>query len=89
MMNKKMIYFLAYGIGLVSIKFLVQILTGYFCKGGGLGCLAEIILFEMPGLLLGEIIKIDYNMSGLLNISIYFMIGGLIGLLVNKIKSKK
>ena len=87
-MKENIKYILGFGIGLVVLKFLVQYLVGTFCEGGGLGCAAMILLFETPGLALGNVFGLSYNISGIINIPVYFIIGGIIGLIIHKIRNK-
>ena len=87
-MKEKTKYILIGGVGLIFLKLLLQSLIGNPCGSGGLGCVAMILLFETPGLTLGSLLGLDYNVAGIVNIPLYFLIGGLIGLIVYKIKNK-
>lgn len=88
-MAKKLKYFLGAGILLLAIKFAAEYLIGAFCGGGGLGCLAMIILFETPGIVVGNLLGLGYNIGGLINIPLYFLIGGIIGLIIYRIIGRR
>lgn len=88
-MDEKIRYFLIFGVVLLAIKFLVQYIAVAMCETGGLGCLAQIIIFESPGILIGGILGLGYNAAGIVNIPVYFIIGGIIGLIVYKVRNKK
>lgn len=72
-----------YGGILVGIIILIELFLFFTCKEG-LGCLALMLFFGIPSTLIG--IKPGTNFALIANILIYFLIGALIGYLVQKFR---
>ena len=87
-MNKKMRYILSGGIILAVITYLAEIVFLRTCDDG-LGCLAIGTIYQIPGLLLGGLFNISNSATiKLFSIIFYFILGGIIGLIVYAIRNK-
>ena len=83
----KATYFIGFGILVLALAIGAQNLFLVNC-GGGLGCLVVSLIFALPGLILQSIFEFNLAVVRTLNIAFYFIIGGIIGLVVEKIKNK-
>jgi len=83
-MNEKVKYFLGFGIGLWLITVIIQNIMIATCKGG-LGCL-DVLIFALPGVIVSNLFGLGLVGIRVTNIIFYFIIGGLIGLIVLKMK---
>ena len=83
-MNK---IFLKGGLIGAAIATILVIYATYFCEGG-LVCLGSTLLVLSPGLYVSKLFNLGANVivNVFGNILFYFIIGGLIGLLINKKK---
>ena len=87
-MNKRLKYVMGGGIIFAIIAYLIEIIVLNTC-GGGLGCLIIGSVYLIPGTILSDMLKVtSISLIKIGSIVFYFIIGGLIGLLVNKFKNK-
>lgn len=86
-MEKKIKYFLGFGVLIYLLTLIIQSLVIGTCKGG-LGCLFFVVLFALPGLILQDVTNISLTAVKIINVLFYFIIGGIIGLLIAN-KNKK
>ncbi len=87
-MNEKLKQFLKWGIGLAIVTFLAELIFLATCSGG-LGCLAIGLIYETPGLVINQLLKTaNEKILFIIDIIFYFILGGVIGLIIHKIRNK-
>lgn len=88
-MNKKIKWFLVGGISLAVLTYLVELIFLTNCKDG-LGCLAIGAIYQIPGALMLELLNLTGSTAlKLSSICFYFILGGLIGLIIYRFRNKK
>jgi len=87
MMKNKTIYFAVGGIIVLILTTFVQ--SFILSKCSGLGCLFLVAVFALPGLLLQDVTGFGLFAVRVVNTIFYFLIGGIIGLIIYKLKQKK
>jgi len=88
-MNKKMKYFMIGGIILTIINEAIIKFATTTCEGG-LACAGLGLFITLPGVIIANTFSLEYNttFNFISNTIFYFIIGGLIGLVVERIKRK-
>lgn len=74
-----------YGVILVILIILIEVFTLSYCTND-LGCLALMFIFAFPAAMLG--LDLGTYLSFFINILFYFLLGTIVGFLVERFKSK-
>jgi surface polysaccharide O-acyltransferase-like enzyme len=85
-MEEKTKYFVIAGAVGLLLTTLVQSLVLSRCSE--LGCLFLVAIFALPGLLLQDVGTLSLAAIRTTNVIFYFIVGGIIGLIIHKIRNK-
>ena len=75
-------------VGVIGLILIVLSQSFILSRCDNMGCLFLIGLFALPGLLIQDAVQLSLVGVKIINSITYFLIGGVIGLIVYKIKNK-